>query len=55
MELKYLDLKGEIQKLNICISIDEKAILALINKYDPPGTMDKLEKALSGGYEDVLN
>ena len=33
----------------------EKAIFALINKCDPPGTMDKLEKALSGGYEEIFN
>jgi len=55
VELKDLALKGEIEKLNDRMSRAEKAIFALINKYDPPGTIDKLEKALSGGYEEVLN
>ena len=40
VELKDLALKGQIDKLNERMSMAEKAILALINKYDPPGTMD---------------
>ena len=55
VELKESALKGEIERLNERMSKAERAIFALINKCDPPGTMDKLEKALSGGYEEILN
>jgi len=47
--------KEELEKLKKRMSKSEKAIFDLINRYDPPASIEKFEDALSGTYEITLN